>query len=416
MMLLKNKKGSYIVFLTILFSTMLIFLLAAIKVTGQKAIDNSLEDFGNLWGQNILAEYDQELKDRYGFFAFGGNEEIVKNKLKYYGNFTYNNKKYIKFNVNNVDLKEYQLMKHENLLKQVKEIVAFQIKPKYKELNHDSKNNRYINNKWIINGLPSKNRGKGVNIPSLILKINGGETFKGLTSKIVEDLYIFRFFKDYMNSENIGDTYFNNEIEYIISGKLDDEKSRKNLYRKLLLLRNGLNLAYLYGSKEKSELALITAEAITPGPEAVVTQALILETWAFLESLNDVKILYDKQTVPLMKDDESWAMTIGSVVDYMKPSKKNNKGSSKSSEKKENSYGNSGYVKPNKLRGIKYSDYLRIFIAFTPKETKLLRMLDLIQINMKYSYVDTFLISEYWTGLNYELEVNGKKHEFKAKY
>ena len=50
------------------------------------------------------------------------------------------------------------------------------------------------------------------------------------------------------------------------------------------------------------------------------------------------------------------------------------------------------------------------------EETKLLRVMDLIQVNMKYSYYGSFLLKDYHTGLDYEITVNGEKHEFKDSY
>ncbi len=43
-------------------------------------------------------------------------------------------------------------------------------------------------------------------------------------------------------------------------------------------------------------------------------------------------------------------------------------------------------------------------------------MLDLMQINMKYLYCEYFLISDYFIGLRYSVNINGKIHEFNEKY
>ena len=69
-----NKKGSFAVLATILFSSMMILTAAAIQSAGQEAVDSTAESFGPLWGKSILAEYDRNLKDRYGIFAFYGSK------------------------------------------------------------------------------------------------------------------------------------------------------------------------------------------------------------------------------------------------------------------------------------------------------------------------------------------------------
>ena len=51
-----------------------------------------------------------------------------------------------------------------------------------------------------------------------------------------------------------------------------------------------------------------------------------------------------------------------------------------------------------------------------PEETKLLRIMDLIQINLKYIYVDYFLVKDYYCGFSYNLKVNDVTYEFKEKY
>ena len=78
---IKNKKGSYTVFITIAFSAVLIMVIAVISAAGERAIGSTAQHFGRLWGRSILAEYDRTLKDRYGLFGFYGNEFEVAREL-----------------------------------------------------------------------------------------------------------------------------------------------------------------------------------------------------------------------------------------------------------------------------------------------------------------------------------------------
>ena len=49
-------------------------------------------------------------------------------------------------------------------------------------------------------------------------------------------------------------------------------------------------------------------------------------------------------------------------------------------------------------------------------KTRVLRMMDLIQINLKYLYHESFLLADYYIGLRYTLQINGKAYEFTETY
>ncbi len=211
-----------------------------------------------------------------------------------------------------------------------------------------------------------------------------------------------------MDDRDLGKTFFNNEVEYIISGKPDDEKARRAVYRRLLVERNGLNLVYLYSCAEKRQLALEAAELITPGPEAVLTQALILETWALLEARNDLALLYDGERVPVIKGDANWALSIENAIAAEESGSGDQELDTDQPEKR--------YVRPQRVEGQDYKDYLSTLLIAMPEKTRLLRMMDLIQINMKYTYCAGFLLSDYYTGVEYEMTVNGVKYGFKDTF
>ena len=79
-----SKRGSYAILATILFSSMMILAAAAVHAAGEDAIASTTDSFGPLWGRSILAEYDTNLKDRYGIFAYSGNKLQVEEKIKKY--------------------------------------------------------------------------------------------------------------------------------------------------------------------------------------------------------------------------------------------------------------------------------------------------------------------------------------------
>ena len=400
-----GKRGSYTVFLTMFMSGMLIMAGAVINAAHMMAIDSSAEDLGRVWANSIIGEYDIVLKERYGLMGYYGNQKMVEDKLIRYSDYTYKSKKYIKVGAINCHLKEYKLSDPEIFREQIRKTILTFHRPKAIEDDVPVENQeeegggtreerpRRITSGWLKEGLPSRTNN---------LKSGGVDPL----SSFYETAYIFKFFKDHVDKRDLGKTYFENEIEYIISGKLDDEKARKSVYRKLLVERNGLNLAYLYSCSTKRNAALEAAELLTPGPEAAITQAIILEAWALLEAMNDMELLYDGEKVPLIKGDDNWALSLENAVDYVSDK---TSGELDTAEDKK-------YVRPKSIEGQKYEDYLKTLLLAVPEKHKILRMMDLIQINMKYTYCGFFLMDDYYTGLEYEMEVNGKEHVFKAMY
>ena len=407
---LQNKRGSFTVFVTMLFAAVLILVAAVIWAAGQMAISSTTETFGRLWGRSILAEFDSKLKERYGLFGYYGNEFLVREKLTFYADYSFKDKEYINFGDIECYLAEYSLNDPENIKKQIKEVVASGTSPipiVLPETDMSSGENRYINSRWIIDALPSEGHQGSVGVYGLIEKLKGAKNFSSLVLEVAEDIYIFRFFKDYSDSRNLGETYFNNEIEYIITGQLNDRKAREKVYNNLVVIRNGLNLLYLYSCEEKRQAVMTVAELIAPGAPALAVQAIIMEAWALMEARNDLELLYIKKPVPIIKGDQNWALSLENVLAGMEVSEENGVHINQTRK---------GYKLPQSEEGICYEDYLKILVGALPEKIKLLRVMDLIQINMKYLYCDYFVLDDYYSALDFSMEVNGRTYEFKEEY
>ncbi len=397
-----NRRGSFTVQIVLLFSAMLILTWAVLSAAGDLAIYSTAEDFGRLWGTSILAEYDLNLKDRYGLFGFYGDTVTVERKLDVYADYTFGEKTYIEYGGAVCSLDDYSLTEPEQLKQQMSDAVLFGSRPHglcraESETAESSFGSRTITSRWILDSLPSAGDGGDADVTGLVSQIKSGKGLSALLGSSMVNQYILTYFQHYRSTGDLGDTYFRNEIEYIICGKPDDEKARKKVRQKLIVMRNLLNLAYLYASPEKREAAMALAEVMTPGPEAVITQGVLLELWAFAEAENDLRLLYDDKPVPLIKSDSSWAMTLENAMEQTSDSEKR-------------------YITPSVLEGESYEVYLRILLSSVPDRTRLLRVMDLIQINMKYLYCDYFLLEDYHTGLQFSMWVNGEEHEFKESY
>lgn len=74
------------------------------------------------------------------------------------------------------------------------------------------------------------------------------------------------------------------------------------------------------------------------------------------------------------------------------------------------------YINPDNKRGEKYEEYISGMIMLIDNDVKLLRMMDLIEINMKILYYGGFKIKDYNRGLTVRLKINGENYVFKKTY
>ena len=146
--------------------------------------------------------------------------------------------------------------------------------------------------------------------------------------------------------------------------------------------------------KKKQAALAAAAQVMTPGATAAVTQAALASTWAYAEADNDVELLWQGKKVPMVKDDETWAIDLNSAIEGI----------------------TGGTVTPLKEKGYNYDEYIQILLYFQDENIKLARILDLIQINMRSQYDKGFLISEYADGITVKVKVNGKNHIYEKRY
>ena len=66
--------------------------------------------------------------------------------------------------------------------------------------------------------------------------------------------------------------------------------------------------------------------------------------------------------------------------------------------------------------GLSYDEHLLIMILFMNKNTRLLRLMDIVQINMKYRYYRDFNMMEYFTGVRYAITADGRDYVFEDRY
>ena len=164
------------------------------------------------------------------------------------------------------------------------------------------------------------------------------------------------------------------EIEYILSGRGSDRDNLKETVQKLLLIRTAMNRACL--SRDAGRQTAVRAAAAflalamgMPEAQPAVEKALIY-AWAYGESVMEVRALLDGKKVPASKTPENWKLSIGGLL-LMVASPFAAPGQDVS-----------GWEAPSEEEGLSYEDYLRIFLAAEPRRKKVMRALDLIELNI----------------------------------
>ena len=195
---------------------------------------------------------------------------------------------------------------------------------------------------------------------------------KELLRKILVGQYIFDKFNDYISGEK--KNQLNYEIEYILFGNGCDRDNLKECINKIILLREGFNFLFLLKDSTKRneayELAL-TIVGYTGMPAIVrLTQFLIMAAWSYAESVVDTKNLLEGEKVSLIKKADEWNLSLSNI----KSLKSDNK---------------------NKVEsGLTYEDYLRYLLISQDKYTQVIRMLDLMELNIQDKYNVNFQMKQ----------------------
>lgn len=155
------------------------------------------------------------------------------------------------------------------------------------------------------------------------------------------------------------------EIEYIIAGKNEDSKNLKSVTYKLLALRETANYLHIVSDQDKvvqaNALALAIASALLNPEAEQLIQQLVIMTWAFGESMLDLKELFAGKRVPVIKDATNFKLSIDHITDIF----------------------GQKYESCNSPLAFYYKDYLRLLLFISPKKKLTINSMDLIEANMR---------------------------------
>ena len=193
---------------------------------------------------------------------------------------------------------------------------------------------------------------------------DGVDSPDGFDDELFYNEYILKKFGFYNSEKDIGPLKY--EVEYILYGRESDISNLRECASRLFQVRLVSNYIYINKDEVKKSEAELLALAITtllliPQAEKVVQQ-IILGAWACAESIVDVRCLLDGGKVPLMKQSKDWTLGLSGIF----------KGAFKSASKD-----------TSKTTGLSYKEYLRIFLALSNKDDRLMRSLDVVEMDIR---------------------------------
>ncbi len=392
--------------------------------TGRSMTDASLQ----LAGRSVLSEYDKRLLSDYGLLAFRGDEWDIEDAIIYYAEASLAPKDplYVLFRGGNtvtisqntrvagltVSLKEFSLYDLDIFESQIKEAVLTKgVESFFKGYKKGSGSaeggteksdgyGRVLRNKSVISTLPSEGY-QGPVFPSFgdisdIPKLEN--VFNEATSMFLVSEYALCLFGNHVDGSK-EDHFFGNEVEYLIAGKYDDDANYRNMKHRLRAIRFILNNVALKKDTKRmaevEELAIAIA-AVTGESAYEAVKVAVFEAWVAAETGNDLMLLEQGDKVAFLKTDKQWATD--NIVEIWA------------------GWTGSEPTHPTDRGGQTYKDYLRLMLYVLDRETKLLRMMDLMQINLKGTYYGDFLMREHYTGFRFACTVDGELYAYTEKY
>lgn len=162
------------------------------------------------------------------------------------------------------------------------------------------------------------------------------------------------------------------QVEYLLGKKASDTENLRAVVRKLALIREGANAAYLYGDTGKRAEISAMAGAVSAVALAPYLQPLletsILFAWAYIESIQDVKLLLEGGKVPLIKTASDWQTDLDSILEFA-----------------------GGPVDKEGTQGFTYRQYLAALLFFEEEEDLLFLMMDVMEMDLrKTAYHENF--------------------------
>ncbi len=398
--MIKNvKKGSVLVMTAMLISAMIPVMGIFFFHTKEKAIDGSVHALLNLWNQSVMGEYNRDLLQAYGIYGYRGYDKKVKDKLRDYMDYSFKDSENIKVEGVKILLRNHRLADYEKFKKQLVELgqitlagdlsskIGIGKRQEKKIIDRLEESNRYIINEEVLQYLPSYGHFGSFSFS----EVKNLKSIDNIAKRGSDAYFIHKYIFQYLEEE---DGYFKFAPEYVICGNKSDTDNLNGVKWRIIGIREIFNAIYLYNSPDKISAIVAAAQIISPGIGGEAAKHGIVATWAYLESTNDYKLLIKGKKVPLFKDDISWATEPKHVIERI--------------------FGI--LIDKDNKNGNTYDDYLKLLLFLTDERTKVLRIMDLIQINMQFRFDKDFMLEEHFNGITSVIKINGRVHEVKKEY
>ncbi len=159
-------------------------------------------------------------------------------------------------------------------------------------------------------------------------------------------------------------TQMDYEVEYILFGKESDVDNLKAAVNRMMLLREASNVLFLTTDRVKNGAvtalaATVAAVTLSPELEPVIKWSVIFG-WAYIETIQDLKVLLAGGKVPLIKTAESWQTDISMVKNAVTDLPVSKDGT-----------------------GMDYKDYLMLLMLLEDEHDKLFRTMDVMEMDIR---------------------------------
>ena len=171
------------------------------------------------------------------------------------------------------------------------------------------------------------------------------------------------------------------EAEYVITGKSSEREALAAVAGDLMLIRTGLNFAYLCTDSEKlaaaEALAMTVMTALTVPELTSIFKWLLVAAWAAAESVVDLRALFQGKRIALWKSKSSWKLSGLSL-------------------------GSAAAETGSFSVGLGYRDYLRLLFYLKAGPKAAYRMMDVVQARERRLH-DDFRLREYMVGASFSM-------------
>ncbi len=193
-------------------------------------------------------------------------------------------------------------------------------------------------------------------------KVKRTSILSDMKRRVLLQEYIFQKFGYFGHKKEGANLEY--QVEYLLGKKDSDIENLKTVVHKLLLFREAANAVYLYNDAQKqAEIAAMASgvAAVTLAPYLQpMLEVSILFAWAYVESLQDVKLLLEGGRIPVMKTAADWHTGLNSILDF------------------ENSL-----VSRDSSTGLNYQQHLNMFLYLENKQELLFSMMDVMEMDIR---------------------------------